>query len=563
MSTATVKAVIQRFLKSDAPEVLVLKGSWGVGKTYAWTKWVTELRDEVKPANYCYVSLFGMSSIQDLRLAIFAKTSPARLLGEKRDFAAINKEWLTLAWSGAKNLVPLVKKVRDAIPHGNQVSVGLELLTPHLIGSTLICLDDFERLGEQVRVDDLLGFISALKEEKQCKVVLIFNEERLEKKEADYKKYREKLVDIELLFAPTAEEAADLALRAGPRWYAEARRRAVSLGIKNIRLLRKIARIADLVDAAVGDLHQNVIAEAVSTVVLLCWSYYEPDAKKPSLEFIRTYNLAANAIRGLGRPDEQPVQPQQEGWEKVLDDYGFQYWSEFDTALLKVVDHGYIEESGVVEEARKLDAQIRAGELEASFSSAWRMFHDSFGDNRGELVAALRESTERALEQVSPLNLDSTVKLLRGLDEDRIADGLIENYIERRRNEPKLFDLEEYAFGGGITDPTLRARFEEKHRAANPVPSLKEAVMNAVENKGFFDDAGYRALDGATEEDFYRLFKDQYPEKHLHRVVKACVSADGSPGHEEAGRRAKAALDRIARESDLNRLRVQNHLRRG
>ena len=52
MSTATIKAVVERFLKSDVPEVLVLKGAWGVGKTYAWNGMIKEFKATIKPANY-------------------------------------------------------------------------------------------------------------------------------------------------------------------------------------------------------------------------------------------------------------------------------------------------------------------------------------------------------------------------------------------------------------------------------------------------------------------------------------------------------------------------------
>ena len=80
MSTATVRSVIARFLSTETPEVLALKGAWGVGKTYAWSQLVKELKDGIKVRDYCYVSLFGISSLRELRLAIFANTKPVRLI---------------------------------------------------------------------------------------------------------------------------------------------------------------------------------------------------------------------------------------------------------------------------------------------------------------------------------------------------------------------------------------------------------------------------------------------------------------------------------------------------
>jgi tRNA A37 threonylcarbamoyladenosine biosynthesis protein TsaE len=38
MSLDIIRKEITRFLASDTPEVLVIKGAWGVGKTFLWRK---------------------------------------------------------------------------------------------------------------------------------------------------------------------------------------------------------------------------------------------------------------------------------------------------------------------------------------------------------------------------------------------------------------------------------------------------------------------------------------------------------------------------------------------
>jgi len=44
MSLEIVKKEIFRFLESDTPEVLAIKGAWGVGKTYTWNKFILEAK---------------------------------------------------------------------------------------------------------------------------------------------------------------------------------------------------------------------------------------------------------------------------------------------------------------------------------------------------------------------------------------------------------------------------------------------------------------------------------------------------------------------------------------
>lgn len=106
MTVATVKTVATRFLKHDKPEVLALKGAWGVGKTYAWNQLVLETKGEIKMDSYCYISLFGISSISELRTAIFTKMQSVKLLGQKLDAKAINSEWKKIISTQWKKIVP-------------------------------------------------------------------------------------------------------------------------------------------------------------------------------------------------------------------------------------------------------------------------------------------------------------------------------------------------------------------------------------------------------------------------------------------------------------------------
>lgn len=66
-------------------------------------------------------------------------------------------------------------------------------------------------------------------------------------------------------------------------------------------------------------------------------------------------------------------------------------------------------------------------------------------------------------------------------------------------------------------------------------------------------------MERASEDDFFRLSKEDHWEK-LHGVVKARLIAGGIAGHQETGKRVRAALDRIKTESRLNALRVARHL---
>jgi len=76
MSIKVVHEEIQRFLQNPDPEVLCLKGKWGVGKTYAWNYYLNQAAEEGKLGldKYAYVSLFGLKDLEDIKYALFEST---------------------------------------------------------------------------------------------------------------------------------------------------------------------------------------------------------------------------------------------------------------------------------------------------------------------------------------------------------------------------------------------------------------------------------------------------------------------------------------------------------
>jgi tRNA A37 threonylcarbamoyladenosine biosynthesis protein TsaE len=61
VSMRLIEDEISRFLSTTAPEAICISGHWGVGKTYAWNRFLKDVQAAKKIAlpRYSYVSLFG------------------------------------------------------------------------------------------------------------------------------------------------------------------------------------------------------------------------------------------------------------------------------------------------------------------------------------------------------------------------------------------------------------------------------------------------------------------------------------------------------------------------
>ena len=84
MSVQDVKVSLDNFLSSEQPRAIALTGKWGRGKTFFWSSVINEFfrkSDFDSGLRYSYVSLFGISSISELKDAIFENAvSPEKIL---------------------------------------------------------------------------------------------------------------------------------------------------------------------------------------------------------------------------------------------------------------------------------------------------------------------------------------------------------------------------------------------------------------------------------------------------------------------------------------------------
>lgn len=532
MTIEVVKNVIRDFLTKQTWEVLALKGSWGVGKTYAWKGIISDKSQKHWPESYAYVSLFGVTSLADLRIAILSNH---------------------YAGTSRMDKVGAVKAVIENVPWVKGLTIGLDALAPSLLHDMLICIDDLERLDtEKLSDDQVMGFISNLKETARCKIVLILNDEQLEGDDHAYHRYREKVVDQELVFAPTSEEATQWGLPDKLPHRDHVKKCTVALGISNVRVLRRISNVVENLAPAFKGLHAQVIAEAIASAVLLAWCYYDRSGAAPDLEFVQGWNWMTAALKKEAKKEKDP---KEECSAEILNGYGFSEFDAFDAAIVKVIQNGYLAESGFDAQANHRDENLRAGGFEARFKAAWRLFHDSFNSNEPELVTALEKSFRDGVLFLPPPYLNALVVLLRELTRDPLADELIEFYISKRESDSKLFSLENYALGDQVTDAKIKSAFATKTAATTKTRTLREAVESITKGSLSLEDVD--VMKTATASDFYVLFKGPLSVS-LRKAVETCLRFH-HPSAPDVASYAADALRRIAGESALNAARVRSY----
>lgn len=550
MTADLIQQELTRFLGGEDAEVLALSGKWGIGKTYSWNQILKQAnkRNGISRQRYAYVSLFGVTSLNELKYTIFEQSINCELIGSQPSIDTLQSNTAGIAESlGRKSWRILTQSafMKNASP-------ALDALAFFSVRDTLICLDDLERRGQTLSALDILGLVSFLKEQRNCKIALLFNavEDGLE----EFKKYREKVVDIELHFSPTAEESAEIAFGDSFDLLRSISVLSQQLNITNIRTLKKIERMVNIIKPLVQDMEPEVFEQAVNLLVLFVWCHLRAgDDSIPTLEYVESIGYK---LFGLGASASIPEH--EKVWNMKLQNYGFRYIDEFGSSLAMLVRSGYVTSQEFASVALGLDAHIKSSKATQSFSDAWSVYHDSFTNDQELVVMTIFDRTKENINHITPLDLNSAVQLFRELGDEERADELIEFYVESRKEDLEALNLSKYSFAERITDQKIRDVFEKVYTDAAVNESPREILLRLASSNGWNPEDEI-VLASTAPETFYNIFKEERGA-HLDSMVNACLQfgtfVNPSERQKQVASNAKVALRRIAGESRLNALRV-------
>jgi hypothetical protein len=548
MSIKVVQPEIERFLADTQAGVLVIAGKWGVGKTYAWNRYLklTAEKGRFSADRYAYVSLFGLGNLEELKAAIFQNTIRRADIGRSADLETLDE-----MVRAAPGLWRKAGTVGRLFPGADKYLSTFEKVGFFWVKNQVICIDDLERRSKSLDVRDVLGLISRLKEQRGCKVVLLLNDERMLGEDGEeFEANLEKVADITLRFEPTPAEAAAIGVDPSTSFGDKLRSNCEALGIVNIRTIKKIERLASRLLEELEGFDERVFHQALHTLTLLCFAKLQP-GDAPTLEFIEGMNYFDAAFDELAGGEGPP--PLHAQWQALLSSYEFMMMDELDTALLGAVRQGHFDPDALREQATGLQKRLKAADQDQSYQQAW-------DDNADEVANALAEAVRKTPSAISPMNLSSTIGLLRELGWTDEIPELIAGYVRARADEKKDFwDLSRSAFGGEVRDPDVREAFAAKLATFNEGRDAVQVLMEIGQKRGWNPDE-VTFLATLLPDDFYDIFK-RLRGTELRRAIAGALMFRDIGNADEAmatvTANAVSALQRIGQESEINRRRVE------
>jgi len=571
-SIKIIKNTLDSFFDEKDFSVLVIRGSWGIGKTYFWENYVQNkiLKKELKQTAYSYISLFGLHDLLELKSKIFREgkllKSKEKLKEElKRSSQNENKiaeVIFDIRSSGQdflRSLAPLNQLARY-FPQVKGFSPLIDLAEYGLISNYLICLDDIERKEEGLKIRQVMGFVDELSKRKNCKVILILNEKTLSGQDLEeFNKYREKVVDLEIEYKPTIKDNLLKVFDSKDIYFESLLNVFQALNISNIRIFKKtkwsISKICSLISTCEASLQEEILMH----LAVFCWGFFNSE-NNLSLSFISNSIKETTWLSVLSSRDGiKGWTEEEEEWSHIASTLGI-FPSGYDDCLISLLTDGYLNEKEFKEKIDEANQKEQIENTRIKLHEAWNIYTDSFDNNLKHLLSAIRGILEADLSKISLFDFSQSIDLLEEYKED--VNSYVYKYLDIHAKELANADPEDFSSVRLIKNTLLQSKVEELREKARDL-NINDILNRIVKNEGWGREE-INFLSSLTENEIYEWMMSN-PDRIVSKIRKGLLLFKGlNSNNEEEFQKYKiiadnttAALIKIAKQNPLNRKRVK------
>ncbi|MGR5389107.1 hypothetical protein [Vibrio crassostreae] len=518
------------FLKHKEKKVLVIKGKWGVGKTFKWNDIVDKHFSSLEFSNYSYVSLFGLDGLKELQSGVFYNACAM-----KSDSKS----------SAIKSNLKKVGNIAKNIPQVSKYANAISVIENSLIDDYLICIDDLERKSEKLSMSIMLGYVSNLTESSNCKVVLIFNDDTLtdkDKKEIDL--YREKVIDLELEYSPNPTNNIDIEFR-------DHQCRDLiceifsSEGLNNIRIIKHVKWNLDALMSFVESSEEAVRQDLLSTIAILTYVHHEP-----------SINIRANEIERIFSYSEKEETDKK--LQKRISSLGYIYYADHESEIISYIEDGWMDEGVFIENILRLNQRQTENNISSRLTEVWGFYNNNFLSTSEDVIGGLEGFLQEYLNSISVREFHPILDTLSELKEDFEKSVWIDDFVTLNLDSDDPVLLKQLKTI--TTNPELIEQITRKENDINQHHSIYAVLSKIVKNRGWNpEDEEY--LGNHSVDDIYEfLINDDSSD--LMQVVRESTGIfspiEGEKPRDVFGRNLHQALIRLSEKSKLDRYRIRH-----
>ena len=565
---------LDSFFSSD-DQVMAIRGPWGVGKTYLWDAYIQNRisRCDLPQAAYSYVSLFGKSSLLDVRASIFQSArristfenndrkfckrpgDPAGLFTRHPWICDANDKLKARSWP-----MDWLTNLARSIPLLDKQGGIIASLQYRLVRDYIVCFDGLEHRNSSLSVRDVMSLAEELARHKGCKVVLIFNHnsfsDDIDKDE--FEACREKIVDALFDFAPSHGENLACIFDASDPIFPKLERLAIALNLKNIRVIKKLKKLIDTFLPALETADELILDEFLNHATILCWSYFMGGEALP-YEFVRS-RLEENSWAFFFGKKEDELTPEEKRYREITSVVQLSP-SIFDDYIATFLESGYSNFHSLKLDVAELGSKADVRHAHEELNFIWKRYTNTFSDNQEKLVASLRDSLSRNVDRIGISEYCVALEWLADFGED--VSMHVDSYIDSHGQDLARLDRHDVLLTRRVTYKPLLDRIR-MIQALHSHLNIDQVAMRIAENRGWnIEDIDFLA--SSSSEDFLNWLRSEPVDLPIKLKRGLLVFAELQGGSSQDAikyrkiyRSVRLALSEIASTSRLNQKRLKH-----
>ncbi|EKF9582630.1 hypothetical protein O1C47_000308 [Vibrio cholerae] len=519
------------FLKHNEKKVLVIKGKWGVGKTFKWNEIVNKHFGSFDFSNYSYVSLFGLNGLKELQSSVFYNAH------------SINyNDKVSTTKSNLKKVGFIAKR----IPQVSKYESAMSAIENSLVKDYLICIDDLERKSEKFSMSTLLGYVSNLTESSNCKVVLIFNDDTLQKKDKEeIDRYREKVIDLELEYSPNYQSNIDIEFN---NHFCRDLICEIfkSENLKNIRIIKHIKWNIDWFINLIEDFEEAVKHDLLSTIAILTYVHHEPSINIRASEIKRVFSYSPDRLES----DEK--------LKKRIYALGYAYYLDHEYEIINYIENGWMDEATFLKKINILNQRQIQNNITSKLTEVWGFYNSNFLSTSEQVIGAFEDFLQKYLGKISIRELHPILDTLEQLKDNFDRSYWIDKFVSLNIDSDDHDLLRKMK--NITTNQELIHKLSIKEKTINQHHSIYSVLSKIVKNNSWNSEDEEYLGSHSIDEIYDFLITDSNHDLMLviRQGLGIFSSNEGDRSRDIFGRNLHQALIRVAKRSRLDNYRIKH-----
>lgn len=542
-NTPITKSLVE-FLKDKDRKVATLKGEWGVGKTFYWRDFLKNhktLAQDFKAVSY--VSLFGIQNLAELKKQVFANSETMNKTNNKKF---------------SKNM----KRLNTAVKSLNYlpISVIADIAESKFVEKFLICIDDLERKEGSLTVSSILGYITTLTEEKGCKILLIYNDQKLDKEPSkQINEYREKVVDLELTYQPSMERNLSIVWKDGiPDTVSSV---FDTLELNNIRIMQRVQWTLNYFKETFEKYsHLRNSFERNAVILTILHHAFSSDFE---IHEVLNMNWMSVSLPHFEKNENDDDNDRDKERFRVLEQ--LQYYSEKEYRLIvEYLVNGYVNFEAEENFLRQENEQKQLKDVNAELHEIWGKYSLSFVTSQEDFTKALFNFTRDNLDKLWLADVLQSIDFIRTIDDKYSGlNDLLEKSIKLCVNKLEPFESLDQNLEYQLKKyPDAFKQIKEKiyqKATALTLPELFKKVAGS--NTWNSNDIAY--FRNFSEDEYFSWLTTEESEKVIHLVATFLERLGNNYGDDQGViNTLRRALERIKKRSNLDKIRIEKLIER-